>query len=214
MKLLDRIKLLGKKAEKNIFKVTTIEELEYYTGKKVEELAEMKDGLKQAKAELHLKRQNCEALYESKAKLESSAQHYISLGEEKHEETLRKIFTHVTETQRKIDLLEKTIESFKIIVTRSEEAVNVAEGEITKLKSQLDELRMKEQLSKTLNKYVNLTEKAGLNEGRIDELINDVEVNFRKTELTLEEKSNETSLEDLLKPTQDDAYKKFINSLK
>lgn len=214
MKLLDRIKLLGKKAEKKVLKVSTMEELQYYIEQKALEHAEMKDGLKQAKAELAVKQQNCNDLYNSKAKLESSAQHYIRLGEEENQEVLKNIFTHVQATQSKIDLFEKSISSLEIIIKRTEEAVSVTEREITKLKTQLDELRMKDQLSKSLSKYANLTETAGINEGRIDDLINEVEVNYKKAELTLEEKSNENSLESLLQPSEEDSYKKFINSLK
>ena len=223
MKLLDRIKFLGKKASDNVVKITSMEELQFYADKKRKQLNEMKEELKNMKAERKYHQDQLERLQDSKNDvLKAARRHKSTIEDESSSETAKERARDqimdakrlVENSDRSITMLEKTIATFDKMIVRGESAVKTVETEFNKLTSSLDELRLKESLTKTFKKYKSV-DLGDLTEHRIDELVKDIEVNFNSMELNLEEMESKEniSVDSFLSRNSETSFDDFYDSL-
>lgn len=214
MKFFDRLKLVGKKAEKKILKVTSTEELSFYINEKTKHLNEIRSNLMKLKAERDYNRKNKERLEQSLEKLHETAKRLVQDGEDKNKKLLQQAFEYIKSTETKINLIKSTEENFNILIEKTEKTVSVLSQELSSLKLRLEELQMKESFAKSFKAYNNLNLGEGIGSEKIEDLIKDVEVDYSITEMKLEEKTSSVeSIDDFLRNT-DNEYEKFIESLK
>lgn len=211
MKLFDRIKFFGKKVADNSFKVSSVEELKYCIEEKEKRLTDIKESL----YELRGKRGYCE---KQRRELEESITSIKNTCKTKYSDRylyankLKEAFELVKQSESKLNLLEKQINSYDILIKNFEDGYNVLNKEVSNLSNQLEELEIKKSFADTFKSYSNLN--IGTNDVQIEKLIEDIEVDFGVTESKIQEKSSKTSVQDFINESkQEDDFENFLNNL-
>lgn len=211
MKLFDRIKFLGKKAADKTFKVTSIEELEYCIKGKEEKLSEINTSL----YELRSKRKYYNNQLEELQKSINDIKHVCKTkyaDREKHADRLKEAFELIQQSNSKLNLLQGQVKNHDVLIKSIEDGRNVLNKEVSALRNQLEELKIKQSFTDTFKSYTDLN--IGTDDVQIEKLIQDIEVGFDVTESKIQEKASKTSMEDFIKESKEEnEFEDFLNSL-
>lgn len=227
LKFLDRVKFMFGKAGKKAIKITSIEELEVLIGKEREKLSELKQTNLELRAELKFHANDLAALTDSVNRLTNRTRSFkeqmLKANEEGNKELAERMLENIKEGKRLIDettvklkAKQECTEAFEKYVTASERALSLQERKLDNLNSKLSELHVKDQISKSFNKFSNLD--FGMdNDQAIEELTKNVEIDYNMTEIKLDDLENELNSKDateaFLESEDEQSLEDFINSL-
>lgn len=120
---------------------------------------------------------------------------------------LRDIYTQKVSLENKKKNFEEFLQAQTLVTKQWETLKDQLEMTTIKLKDKIDEIRMKEEFSKNMDKFSNTTSTIG--DINIDEIMKEVQVDFNSSTMKLKDLKN-TSINDVIK---DDGFEEYKNSL-
>lgn len=120
---------------------------------------------------------------------------------------LRDIYTQKVSLENKKKNFEEFLQAQTLVTKQWETLKDQLEMTTIKLKDKIDEIRMKEEFSKNMDKFSNTTSTIG--DINIDEIMKEVQVDFNSSTMKLKDLKN-TSIDDVIK---DDGFEEYKNSL-